>query len=270
MNKKRKAVLFLVACLGSTSASAAFKELTSSFISVASEAAQSAYQAHSSNGNSNSKAPKNFEESKNWLKVITREHHPYGFYTGCEFKFSGRNQMTLTPIHNSCGYNIRNNRKTAYESHAEHILPISWVGNAGSAFPCWKEGGRSHCQRVSPEFNLAEADLVNLQYIIGEVNMDRSHFRFAELTNGHDYGLNGKIYFDETGRRFMPPKENWGWIGRIHLYMGDNYPVRYSSSYKRMMDAWAKLPTTEWECKYNELLIRDFGKGNPHTTKACR
>ncbi|MDK9790012.1 endonuclease [Vibrio sp. D431a] len=211
--------------------------------------------------------PKNFSDAKAWLSKITLKYHPFAFYSGCKLKTSGRS--IRIDLH-SCNYKVRKDLKRASRGEAEHILPISWVyrGMECSNGKSSREA-RSYCQRTSNEFNRAEGDLVNLQYAVGEINGDRAHFKYAKLESGFDYGLAGKIYFDETGRRFMPPKEKWGWIGRVHLYMADKYPVRYSKSYRRLMESWSMLEPTKWECDYNNLLKRDFNVENPYTTRIC-
>lgn len=212
-------------------------------------------------------SPQNFYEAKKWLAKVTIQHHPYAFYTNCKLT-SSRGSIKVDM--DSCGYKVRDDYKRASRGEAEHIVPASWIyrGMACSKGKSSREA-RSYCKRTSKEFNAAEGDLVNLQYAVGEVNADRAHYKYAQLSSGYEYGQDGRIFFDETGRRFMPPKEVWGHIGRVSLYMADKYPVTYSRSYERLMRSWAKLPPTKWECKYNTLLEQSHGYSNPYTKRVC-
>ena len=189
--------------------------------------------------------------------------HPYTFYTNCKIEFTGKGKFY--PDLRSCNYVSRGNKTRARRIEFEHILPASW---ASEQFKCWDSGGRKNCQKSSKAFQALEADPVNLVPSVGEVNGNRSNYRFAELANGFDYGSNGAIRFDSNGRKFMPPEEKKGWIGRVHLYMKDKYSIKYSPSYEKMMTTWAKKPATKAECDYNRLTT-SWGYQNKYTTQMC-
>ncbi|MCY9861275.1 endonuclease [Vibrio coralliirubri] len=189
--------------------------------------------------------------------------HPYTFYTNCEIKFSGKGKFY--PDLRSCNYESRGDKTRARRIEFEHILPASW---ASDQFKCWDNGGRKNCQKSSKSFQALEADPVNLVPSVGEVNGNRSNYRFAELTHGFDYGTNGAIRLDSKARKFMPPESKKGWIGRVHLYMHDKYNIKYSSSYEKMMIAWAKKPASQAECDYNNL-TKSWGYNNAYTANMC-
>lgn len=209
----------------------------------------------------------NFNDSKRVLKEITRAH-PVSFYCGCDITFTS-NGKKLGFDFSSCGFQYRKDEQRANRAEAEHIVPISWVGKR---MQCWQNGGRKNCQKVSDAFNRAEADLVNLQYAIGEVNGDRSDFRYGQWASdlGRAYG-SCDVKIDFKNRQFEPRKEIRGWIARVHFYMYSKYGVELSRQQKNLMGEWVKLPPTQWECEYNAELKRRFGKGagNPYTDRVC-
>ena len=59
-----------------------------------------------------------------------------------------------------------------------------------TSFDSWKDGGRKACSK-DPIFNKMEADMHNLVPAIGELNADRSNFR---------YGANKHAYIGATGQ----------------------------------------------------------------------
>lgn len=215
--------------------------------------------------------PSNFLASKRYLKKLARQQgFGYTIYDNCKITFHGKNKMSLKPDLSSCNYRIRNfkNKFRAERTEAEHIVPISWIGHQ---LQCWQHGGRKNCERTSSAFNHAEANLVNLQWAVGEVNADRSDYRYAnKLDSGFDYNSNGRIVINKQERRFQPPAEFHGWFGRVHLYMQKMYGFKMSKSYQKMIDAWAKEPATKRECRYNAQLQKDFGSSNPLTTAMCQ
>lgn len=214
--------------------------------------------------------PNNFVKSKRYLKRLARQQgFGYTIYDNCKITFHGKHNMSLKPDLNTCNYRIRNfkNKFRANRTEAEHIVPISWIGHQ---LQCWKHGGRKNCEKTSVAFNHAEANLVNLQWSVGEVNGDRSDYRYADkLTSGFDYGSKGRIVINKKERRFQPPAEFHGWFGRVHLYMQKMYNFKMSKSYQAMMVAWSKEPASKRECLYNDQLLKDFGSNNPLTTKMC-
>ncbi|WP_146147006.1 endonuclease [Photobacterium kishitanii] len=214
--------------------------------------------------------PSNFPATKRYLKKLAQvEGFGYTFYDNCKITFHGKNKMSLKPDLSTCNYKVRNfnNIYRAKRIEFEHIVPISWIGKQ---MKCWQAGGRKNCEKVSSAFNHAEANLVNLQPSVGEINGDRSYFRYADKLTGWDYGSNGQVIFSKEDKRLQPPAEFKGWIGRVHLYMKDTYGLKISSSYERMITAWSKLPATKRECRYNARIQKDFGSSNPLTTNICK
>lgn len=207
-----------------------------------------------------------FYSSKKVLKEITKRH-PESFYCGCDIEYESKSK--LVPDFSKCGFKFRKNENRANRMEAEHIVPISWYGHN---LQCWQEGGRSNCGKVSDKFKKAEGDLVNLQYAIGEVNGDRSNFRYGQWNGGGgQYGAcDAKVDFKND--RFQPREEIRGHIARVHLYMQAKYGVQLSNSQNQLIKAWSKVPPTDWECEYNDILRSRYGSdaGNPYSTYACK
>lgn len=215
--------------------------------------------------------PSNFSQSKKWLKKITKQYPPYAFYTDCKFNITKTKSGNLSVKTDtaSCDVDKLGNVDRFKRGEAEHLSPASYHGYGLS---CWKNGGRKNCRRTSDEFNIVEADPINLQYALGNVNADRSNYKFAEFPYNHqhhNYTGNRDIYFDDRRDLFEPPEKNKGWIGRVHLYMNDKYGVEYRGDYLAMMERWAQLPPNQWECDYNRLVKRDWGFDNKFTTAVC-
>ena len=77
----------------------------------------------------------------------------------------------------------------------------------GHQLQCWQEGGRKNCSK-NPAFAIMEGDLHNLFPAIGEVNGDRSNFRF-QLWNGKPFQYGQcEMIVDFKGKRAQPPRES--------------------------------------------------------------
>ena len=151
----------------------------------------------------------------------------------------------------SCGYVPRNpitkkgkiNERTT-RIEWEHIMPAE---NFGKHLPCWKEGGRKACQS-DPVFTKMEADMMNLVPAVGELNGDRSNYRYG--ANEPKVGQYGRCNFEvdfEANRAYVRP-EIRGDIARVYLYMSQKYNINLSKQETQMMEAWNKLdPMDDWE-----------------------
>jgi deoxyribonuclease-1 len=119
-----------------------------------------------------------FGQAKTQLKKIYKEA-PESFYCGCDIKWLSKKK--LVPEVSHCGYQARNPltkkgkvNKRAKRIEWEHVVS-AW--EFGHQLQCWQNGGRKACKKVSA-FKAMEGDLHNLVPAIGEVNADRSNFRF--------------------------------------------------------------------------------------------
>lgn len=165
----------------------------------------------------------------------------------------------------ACGYKPRKNLNRASRVEWEHVLPISIVGKQ---YQCWANGGRKNCQKVSDQFNRAEADLHNILPVIGEVNGDRSDYMYGMLNEKPTQYGSCQTVVDFKARKMMPKENIRGIVARITLYMYDQYGMRLSRQDQQLFDAWNKMyPATEWEKERNQRTACIMGWGNDYVSK---
>lgn len=188
-----------------------------------------------------------FDQSKKILKNIYTDHQTT-FYCGCSYTYENQGNMIERK---SCGY-VPRNATTKKGNLNERVRRIEWehvmpAENFGKHLPCWREGGRKACQK-DPVFQKMEADMMNLVPAIGELNGDRSNYRYG--ANEPKIGQYGQCNFEvdfEANRAYVRP-EIRGDIARIYFYMSEKYNINLSKQERQMMEAWDKLdPIDEWE-----------------------
>ncbi len=201
--------------------------------------------------------PKDFNEAK---KILTQGYKIGGlntdFYCNAPFEITHDGIKVIE----SYAYTPRleytrkgNINQRARHIEFEHIMPAQ---NFGRHLQCWREGGRAACKRDST-FNKMEADPYNLVPAIGEINSDRSNFRYAEAPRNLVYNQYGEceVYTDFENRRFYPANYSKGLIARTYLYMSEKYHIRISPQEQRLMEAWDKqYPPNEYEIKRNRII----------------
>lgn len=200
--------------------------------------------------------PLPFRQAKNTLKTLYKDKHQQSFYCGCEFNYQGKK---LIPNLKACGYEVRKQVKRAQRIEWEHLMP-AWA--FGHQRQCWQKGGRKAC-KSDKEFKLMEGDMHNLVPAIGEVNGDRSNYRFSNW-NGrpYQYGTCSMIV-DFRQKKVQPPARTRGTIARAYLYMSDTYNITLSNRDSKLYDAWSKQhPPSQWECKRNTLIKKLQGNEN--------
>ena len=156
----------------------------------------------------------------------------------------------------------------------EHIMPME---NVGRQMSCWREGnsqciskkgkiykGRKCCKKVSQRFRKIEGDMHNLVPSIGEINGDRSNFRFRESNEGlkGQYG-NCEFKIDFKNRKSYPANYTKGFISRAYLYMHEKYNIKLSKQQLKIMKIWnKKYSPTPWEVQRNKRIQKL--QGNPN------
>ncbi len=141
----------------------------------------------------------------------------------------------------------------------EHVMPAH---NFGKHLPCWKNGGRKAC-RKDKTFKTIEADMHNLVPAIGEVNGNRSNYRYG--ANDPEVGQYGqcKVQVDFKAKRAYVKDDIRGDIARIYFYMSDKYNIRLSKQERNMMQAWSSLDQiSQWEKIKNKRVEKIQGNGN--------
>ena len=138
------------------------------------------------------------------------------------------------------------------------------VENFGKHLPCWKDGGRKNCKN-DITFNEMESDMHNLVPAIGELNADRSNYKFG--ANKPKVGQYGKCEFevDFKAKRVYVRDEIKGNIARIYFYMSDKYNINLSPQERKMFEVWNKLdPVDEWERIKNKRVNKLQGNRNKY------
>lgn len=183
------------------------------------------------------------------------------FYSNCTFKKKGKK---LIPIFSSCGYEVRKNKNRASRIEWEHVMPAHHIG---LQLRCWKEGGRKNCKKVSQKFKKMEADMHNLVPAIGEINGDRSNFKFGMIEGeGRKYGA-VDFEIDFKARTVEPPNHVKGNIARTYFYMRDKHGIRISKQQTRLFNAWSKSdPVDSQEKLRNKLINKVQGNFNKHVS----
>ena len=97
-----------------------------------------------------------------------------------------------------------------------------------------------------------QADMNNLVPAIGELNGDRSNYRYDfELPQSNQYGVcEFEVLFKE--RRARVKKDIRGDIARTYQYMNDRYGMKLSKQEQKKFQAWNnKDPVDAWESERN-------------------
>lgn len=225
-------------------------------------------------------ATQNFSKSKKLLLKKVYFDNKLTFYCDNPYKIKqikGREKTVIIP--NKFKYAPRNRitkrgkiNPRAKRVEWEHIVPAH---HFGKELPCWYKGdkrcvnkrgklykGRRCCRKVSQKFRDMEGDMMNLVPAIGEINGDRSNFKFEETDNSlqGQYGAcNFRVDFKK--RKVYPANYTKGFIGRTYLYFLDKYNLKETHHHKKLFYKWNKIyPKTEWE-KIRERRIQEIRKG---------
>jgi deoxyribonuclease-1 len=205
----------------------------------------------------------NFQQVKK-IAIKIHKNAPGSFYCGCKIIWSGKKGI---PDLSTCGYKIRKNKNRATRIEWEHVVP-AW--EFGHDKKCWKNGGRKTCIK-NKLYQKIEFDLHNLQPAIGEINGDRSNFRYGQLNNyTKKYGkCNIKIDFQK--RIVEPPKRARGTIARTYFYMSKRYKIKLSKIERNLFKTWdISFPVTKWECERENLIFQKQGNHNNYIYKKCK
>lgn len=209
-------------------------------------------------------APASFEQAKIELrqKVYHDRSAAGDTYCGCPWRWVGRTggRMDLQ----ACGYQVRSQPTRAARLEYEHITP-AWV--LGHQRQCWQSGGRQNCTATDPVFRRMEADAHNLTVSVGEVNGDRSNYRFTQLTSTpYLYGA-CRTRVDFQQRAAEPRDEAKGFVARVQFYMHDWYGLSMSRQQQQIFSAWDRqYPPTDWERMRDRRIASVMGHHNPYVT----
>lgn len=212
-------------------------------------------------------APESFEQAKAELRDhVYFDQNRNGslgtLYCGCDWDWRGRSGGAVDP--KSCGYQVRKQPVRGERTEFEHIVPSF---NYGRARQCWQKGGRQYCQQNDPAFRAMEADMHNLTPTVGELNADRSNFRFGLLPETPLQHGACPFKVDFKARVIEPRPEARGIIARVQFYMHDRYDLPMSRQQQQLFMAWHKqYPPTAWERERDKRIAVRMGHHNPFVT----
>ncbi|XKF02662.1 endonuclease [Pseudoalteromonas mariniglutinosa] len=180
-----------------------------------------------------------YSAKKHLIKTLPA--HSKSLYCGCDIKRQGKK---LIPDASQCGYVPRNAVTRSGKANAratriewEHIVS-AW--EFGHQLQCWQHGGRKNCRKVSKKFQQMEADINNLAPAIGEINGDRSNYRFGFVaTEANQYGR-CQVKVDFKRRVIEPPVYARKRIADAYFYMQKTYGLKISDKQKKLFQAWQK------------------------------
>jgi deoxyribonuclease-1 len=216
-----------------------------------------------------------FDKSKNLLeKMYISAHYFTTFYCGSTF------DENFKLDHSKSGFHFRKNEARANRVEWEHIVAAE---SFGQSFAEWRDGhpdcvdskgqpykGRKCAAKASKQFELMEADMYNLVPAIGEVNGDRSNYRF-DMIQGEKREY-GKCNMEIEDRIAEPPDDKFGDIARTYMYMEAAYGRGViAQSNIKLFEAWNKMdPVDKWECERARLVEKIQGNKNMILEKACK
>jgi len=183
-------------------------------------------------------------------------------YCGCKWTWEGRSGGRVD--WESCGYEVRAQENRAIRTEWEHVLPAHSMGHQRQ---CWQNGGRKNCVANDPVFHVMHVDLYNLTPSVGEVNADRSNYRFSPLPSEppRHGACPSRVSFKD--RQFEPRDRAKGFAARVYFYMHDRYNLPMSRQQERIMMAWDRQhPVTAWELERSKRIELVQGTTNDFVT----
>lgn len=210
--------------------------------------------------------PLSFREAKTHMPgIFSKLTKAKTIYCGCNIIFY---ENGYKPDLASCGYKIRSNEQRAKRIEAEHIMPAHAIGKKRE---CWILGGRKECSENDPEFIYMEGDLHNLYPSIGEVNGDRSNYRFVEKLKGKSPYGKCSVVINTKKKVASIPNRAKGIVARAYLYMSSTYKIPLTSEEINMFRYWnKKYKVTKNECIRNKLIKEIQGNDNPFVKAQCK
>ena len=205
-------------------------------------------------------SPTTFEQAKRASKQVYADYR-HTFYCNCPINWSGfSGKADLV----ACNYKIRKDAQRANRVEWEHVMSAH---SFGQQRPCWRQGGRKNCVATDRIFRQMEADMYNLVPSVGEVNGDRSNFRFGILPSTPYQHGQCPVKIDFQQRVIEPRTEIRGQIARIYFYMHDRYNLSMSRQQEQLFVAWNKqYPVSDWEKLRNQRIARIMQHTNPYVT----
>ena len=203
-----------------------------------------------------------FDRSKRLLATEVYTDHLLAFYSGCRYRLYLKK---FVPVASSCGFQYRKSKSRSERIEWEHIVP-AW--HFGHQLRCWQDGGRLHCRTSNEKFRQMEADMHNLVPAIGEINGDRSNYKYSMISGEpRAYGAPVNMEIEFKSRTAEPPESVQGDIARTYFYMAERYGLQISNQQKQLFIAWNNLdPVDSWERQKNQRVKAIQGDENTFVT----
>ncbi|HTV24877.1 MAG TPA: endonuclease [Polyangiaceae bacterium] len=214
------------------------------------------------------RVPHSFSHAKRIARGIYRDHRVTLY---CQCEYDRRAEVSSE----ACGYVPRHAGTRSERVEWEHLVAAY---EFGAQRACWRDapcsdrrgrrfGGRRCCRERDPEFRRMEADLMNLSPEIGELNADRSNFRFGEVAGeAREYGA-CDFEIDREHDTVEPAESVRGDVARAYLYMHDTYgqaALPLAPDAVARFEAWHRAdPPSEWERIRNARIAAIQGVSNP-------
>ncbi|GGO80010.1 endonuclease [Marinobacterium nitratireducens] len=189
-----------------------------------------------------------FSQAKRILENEIYADNPVTFYCGCSYSEAPtpckKNRTRLTPDASSCGLAPRKQPNRSGRIEWEHVVP-AW--EFGHQMQCWQDGGRKACKK-DPTFRAMEADLYNLVPAVGELNGDRTNYRYGMIAGEPRAYGQCDFEVDFKARVAEPAEHDRGDIARTYFYMADQYGLKIGRKQRQLFEAWARQdPIDKWE-----------------------
>ncbi|HHL18444.1 MAG TPA: endonuclease I [Thiothrix sp.] len=193
--------------------------------------------------------------------------HQRTLYCDCKFTTTGKVYL------GSCGVDSRKNERRAKQLEAEHVFPAYHMGQNRA---CWTQKlctnskgepfkGRKCCEKQDKVFRVAHNDLHNLYPAVGEINGDRSNYKFGMIAGEKRAYGQCDFEVDKEAKRAEPPENVRGNIARTYFYMSKTYNMPISKQQRQMFEAWNKSdPVDDWERERNQRIEKLQGNKNPY------
>jgi deoxyribonuclease-1 len=214
------------------------------------------------------RVPRSFEQAKRLARGVYRDHRVTLY---CECSYDPHQRVDGE----ACGYVPRHPGARSRRVEWEHLVAAH---EFGAQRACWRDavcrdrhgrrfGGRRCCRQRDPEFRRMEADLMNLSPEIGELNADRSNFRFGDVDGeAREYGA-CDFEIDRVRDTAEPAPAVRGDIARAYLYMHATYgpaALPLAPDELARFQAWHRAdPPSAWERVRNARIAAIQGVSNP-------
>jgi len=115
-----------------------------------------------------------------------------------------------------------------------------------------------------------ESDLHNLVPAIGEVNADRSNYKYNMITGEERVYGQCDVEVNFKNKIFEPASNVQGNIARTYFYFEKQYGLQISKKQRQLYKVWDKQdPVDKSECIIQSKKEKQQGNANPFVKSQC-